>query len=416
MQSTVVKTENIDAKPSLNDLTKILRSDGVVLLFFLNMVFVILGYGLATITDGNSVALLNIIKSTLLFVSLIYVLLKKGAVNIYKVIPSLPFVLVFSFASILFCLFNPKWFSSFNRLLVFIIPFFYVLITVSYLVKRYNVFNTVIIFHFLLFISYCIPPLSYYFTSKNLAATNLYGYNEELGQAFYSNHYGWSAVIFIFSSLFLYHHLRLRISAKLLIGLMSMFSLFILLISSSRSSLVSFVLGMLVYIFRVKQGNKMVKVLMVVFAVISAVYFLSDSDSAVSLALRRTDEQSEEGDDRLAISTYMIEIFRDNLVYILFGVGYFNYEFIEGITHVSTYHNSYLEVLFGAGLPLFLLFLYFMILIPLKRYISYYSQFTLMFFPLIIIPFFESNLTAGQFLFFPWFFFILLLNSRKKSL
>jgi hypothetical protein len=33
--------------------------------------------------------------------------------------------------------------------------------------------------------------------------------------------------------------------------------------------------------------------------------------------------------------------------------------------------------------------------------------------PLIIIPYFESNITGGQFLFFPWFILMLLLNAKS---
>ena len=78
------------------------------------------------------------------------------------------------------------------------------------------------------------------------------------------------------------------------------------------------------------------------------------------------------------------------------------------------YHNSYYEILFGVGIILFLVFLSFMMFRPLIRYIKYYAKYTLLLPPLMILPFFESNLTGGQFLFFPWFTFMLLLNAKIK--
>ena len=96
------------------------------------------------------------------------------------------------------------------------------------------------------------------------------------------------------------------------------------------------------------------------------------------------------------------------------GIGVFNYSLIHGKTNVLTYHNSYWEILFGLGLPLFFAFLSFMVFRPLYRFIKFYSKYTLLFIPLLIIPYFESNLTAGQCLFFPWFTYMLLLNTKLK--
>ena len=51
-----------------------------------------------------------------------------------------------------------------------------------------------------------------------------------------------------------------------------------------------------------------------------------------------------------------------------------------------------------------------MIFRPFYYYAKYYSKYFLLITPFAIIPFFESNLTGGQFLFYPWFIFMLLFN------
>ena len=95
----------------------------------------------------------------------------------------------------------------------------------------------------------------------------------------------------------------------------------------------------------------------------------------------------------------------------------FNYEpFEEKGEGLGSYHNSYFELLFGLGVPLFLLFLVFMLFEPLIQFFKRVSRYDLLFIPLAIIPFFEGNLTAGQFLFFPWFSYIIALNSKGDFL
>ncbi len=81
---------------------------------------------------------------------------------------------------------------------------------------------------------------------------------------------------------------------------------------------------------------------------------------------------------------------------------------------LANYHNSYFEILFGLGVPLFILFMVFMLYEPIKQFLKRVSKYDLLLIPLVIIPFFESNLTSGQFLFFPWFSYVFALNAKKK--
>ena len=56
----------------------------------------------------------------------------------------------------------------------------------------------------------------------------------------------------------------------------------------------------------------------------------------------------------------------------------------------------------------------FMLYEPIKQFVKRISKYDLVFIPLAIIPFFEGNLTAGQFLFFPWFMYIIALNAERR--
>ena len=93
----------------------------------------------------------------------------------------------------------------------------------------------------------------------------------------------------------------------------------------------------------------------------------------------------------------------------------FNYDaFIKEGEGIANYHNSYFEILFGLGVP-FLFFIWFLCYMSLlNNLLKRVSKYDLLLIPLIIIPFFESNLTAGQFLFFPWFSYVFALNAKKK--
>ncbi len=171
---------------------------------------------------------------------------------------------------------------------------------------------------------------------------------------------------------------------------------------------------MLPFLFQYKGMKKRYKVIALLIAFTFILYLLSDVSSSINLAIDRSYKQREEGEERLRVATLMYNYFNDRFSLWLSGIGVFNYRVIEGKSNLHSYHNSYWEVLFGLGIPIFLVFLSFMVFRPLYRFIKYYSKYTLLFAPLFIIPFFESNLTGGQFVFYPWFTYMLLLNAKTK--
>ena len=118
----------------------------------------------------------------------------------------------------------------------------------------------------------------------------------------------------------------------------------------------------------------------------------------------------------MLVAQYMVSQFESNLSPWLTGVGFYDHSILNKmVSGLKTYHNSYLEILFGCGLPVFLLFLYFSFLRPIYVFFKIFSNFFPLVPPIVIIPFFESNFTAGQFLFFPWFILTCIAGLKLKT-
>jgi hypothetical protein len=151
--------------------------------------------------------------------------------------------------------------------------------------------------------------------------------------------------------------------------------------------------------------------MLLIIPVIATVWMLSIPDSSINNRLTDTENQIETGEQRIEIANAGFAYLNENKIRWITGAGMFNYEEVmHGRVMSEDYHNSYFEVLFGGGIILFLLFMSFMFFRPFYYYVKYYSTYFTFLPPLVIIPFFESNLTGGQFLFFPWFCLSFLLN------
>lgn len=95
---------------------------------------------------------------------------------------------------------------------------------------------------------------------------------------------------------------------------------------------------------------------------------------------------------------------------ILTGFGYDNFrngiKAYTGIELELPSHNSYLELLTTTGAISFLFFFFCFFLNAVVQYIWYDIKKFVYLPTLLLIPFFESNLNSGQFLFFPWMTFM----------
>jgi len=391
------------------------KSGAVSLLLCLNMALVIFGYGLAVMTGKASVGPMALIKPIILFLSFLYVFRKKRNLNFSKFFSSGQVPLIFSGFVFLTILWSQDPFKSLYSAVTFTLPMIYIYISLDLMIRRHGLNETMLLFHKMLIITFSIPVIAYVITTPSLADTNIYGYDGESGQAFFSNHYGWASVILILSIIGIYPYIRKNPIAHFIAIIAIILSSYLILITGSRSSMISMALAIVVLLVRFKRVSNFFKVFILICSIMGIFFLLADEDSGLNVALSRTEVQREQGEARVDITNVMFDYFEENPIQWLKGIGFFNHKVLENsYLGLKGYHNSYWELLFGIGLPLFLVFLSFMLFRPTINYVLYYSKWVLIFPPIAIIPYFESNITAGQFLFFPWFTLMLLLNVKKK--
>jgi O-antigen ligase len=83
---------------------------------------------------------------------------------------------------------------------------------------------------------------------------------------------------------------------------------------------------------------------------------------------------------------------------------------------LNGFHNSYAEVLFGSGVIVFVIFFFYYLIQPFVFFVRYVQKHYVSFFPIFIYPFFESNLTSGQFIYWPWMSGVILLYFIRKRM
>ena len=383
-------------------------------LLFLNMALVIVGYALGVVTGLASVGPMRLVKYAVLFLSILFVLkLSQPVLRVLAHYMQALFVLGFTF--ILFSLFTADPLGSALRVLTFIVPFLYVAFSVGYLLLYYPMTEVVHAFINIINWVYLIPIVSYFATGGQLTDTNIYyisAENEET--AFVSNHYGWSSTLFLLTGFDLLRNASLPRWRMLVIGLFGAVAVYLVLISGNRASWLSLALVGLVFIFKYRRIPLYQKVVLSLIPLGMVYYLAQDPTSALNSRLEKTRVQQEKGEARLSRSVSLIHYFNESPDLWVTGIGMFNTARIEAISGWAGYHNSYYEVLFGSGVVVFAFFVYIVVVRSLWYYLRVFATYYLFFLPLLVIPFFESNLTGGQFLFFPWFIMVITLSYSRK--
>jgi len=390
-----------------------LTGDPVARLLFFNAFFVIIGYGLAVATHLGSVETMKVFKSIFLFGSITYLFITNRVKTPFKYFDSLNVPFLFCLLMFVFALTSSDVFEALDRVQSFAVPFLYIHVSLAYLILKYGISTILRGIHWGVLLIYSVPALSYLLFGGDLSDTNIYGKGATEGEVFVSNHYGWASTLYVLSFIYTIRNINLARPAKVFFWVVLIVSVILLFSSANRASWLSISLAMIPLLFQYKGLKTWQKFTILAALTGLIIYFLSDASSGLNFQIARTLKQRQEGEARLEVTTFMFKYFNDDPSNWITGVGLFNYDVLKGKEDLlKGYHNSYWEILFGAGIPLFLVFLSFMIFRPAYRFVKYYSRYTLLFVPLTIIPFFESDLTAGQFLFFPWFTFILLLNAK----
>lgn len=380
----------------------LLYHDPTCLFLAVNTLLVITGYALAVITNKATVPVMQGIKYSFLLIS-IAELCRKGS-GVLK--------LIFSGtagAHTICALFigsgllsgHPR--ETVFRTCTFVVPFLYVLYATGFLLLRYRAKDVLNAFVNMLNLVYSIPVVLFFLAGGSFSDTNIYHIAvENTNSAFVSNHYGWAGLITLVTGTDLLVNTRPAPVRRLFTIFSCLSGLYLVLISGNRSSWLSLCAVFPVFMFRYAGPGAAGKILLAAIPVVLVLMLSQDPGSAINRRIDKTLAQLKTGEPRQKIREKMFAYFRENPTLYLKGIGGFNKKEISRITGQEGYHNSYLDVLFGAGLPTFLLFFFLVVLRPAGIYLSVLSRYYLFLPPLLIIPLFESDLTGGQFLFFPW--------------
>jgi hypothetical protein len=397
--------------------------DTVIRGFFLNILLVIFSYAFGVMTGMASNAIMTPFRTLILFIYL-YITFSKLTLSNFKLLKNEWHTLVLFIGMIFFLLFfSLDFFRTIDRTSQFAVPFIYILLVTMYLRKQYAAKEAWFYYLLIINMTYAVPILSYLLMGGGLEAKNIYGMKEE--GAFASNHYGWASLFFILTFYDLYVNFTLEKWYKWFGFLMITPALLLMLISGNRASYICFIVAGLIFFFRHNSVNLLIRLVLVAFFSFYVYDQLSDEQTALSARFKKTELQLEDeeqyGDTRKTARDTGFEVMNKHPETYLTGFGLFSFkeaiESLEPNTSESRIrsgvHNSYLELFFGSGIIVFGFFMIIYILYPLRIYMLYYSDKFLFVLPVFIIPFFESNLTGGQFLFYPWLTTAVLLRLYK---
>ncbi len=389
---------------------KAIRKDLIFRLLMLNMALVIFGYAMAVMTSKATVEPMRIVKYLVLLVSFLAMLrIDYGLFRMIGIhIRSLLFL---SLTFLLSSVFTEDPVESLGSVLTFLLPFTYIAYTVGYLCTRYSIKDTLdAILNGINWI-YFIPVISFFITGGGFYNTNIYYLtNENDGTAFVSNHYGWSGTLFLVTGIDLLRNVRLPPWRRWLTAVTCCTSMYMVLISGNRTSWLSLIFVACIFIVRYNRLTFVQKALLLLIPLGLVLLLLKDPKSSLYSRARKTETQRKKGETRVKIGNTMFTHFRENPSRFVTGIGMFNKPGVKSLIGSTGYHNSYFEVLFGAGFLVAAFFAYLMITVPLWNYLRFFSRRYIFLAPLMIIPYFESNLTGGQFLFFPWTTMVLLMG------
>lgn len=379
--------------------------NSIFILLVFNLLLVVLGYALALFTAGDSLILLQWIKSILLMIGILFILklpysfLKATARNFYP-------HLLFGLFLIGTAIYAEEPVHSLLRTLTFFIPFAYIYFSLAYLIAVYSYRQ---VFRGILYAIngiYSIPLLCFLLFAQTTSYLNIYYLKTDPYTVFgyASNQYGWASCMVLVTGLDLLRNARLKSVYKLFFGIMCVFAVYLILASGNRASWLVLIIGMISMVFFNRRVRLFRKILLLGFPLGMGLWMSQISDSSLKIRVDKTYEQLEVGESRWLRTANAVEYANTEPLVWVIGWGMFSPP--EELR--KNMHNSYLEVLFGAGLFVFCYFLWQFLIKPCLNFYRYFSESNLFLIPVVIIPYFESNLTGGQFLFFPWFIFILL--------
>lgn len=403
----LIKKDNIE-------LNRLLKAPLFRILVF-NAILVLVAYGLNTYTDSASQVFMFRIKTAILIISFLYTLYKLKRNSKHKVYSINRIVIVFALGLIISSLFSSDVSISLLSASKFLFPFIYIYLSIKILADNFTVETLLKGFCIAFALIYSIPVIVFLLSGGGISNINIYSISNEATNSFASNHYGWSSILFLVSGFIVLSVMSPTRLFKLFILLISLVSIYLLIISANRTSWLALTLVVTYLFFRKSNIKPIYKYAILLSTTFIVIYLLNIENSAINFVLNKNLRQTEEGEPRLLVAKYMLSIFNSDFSLWFTGVGFYDHSLLRGRSLLSSYHNSYLEVLFGCGIPLFLIFLYLSFIRPVYIIFKNYSSLFPVVIPILLIPYFESNFTAGQFLFFPWFILVCIAGINIKK-
>jgi hypothetical protein len=381
--------------PHKDEVNGHIRVDIHWVLFAFNALFVLIGY-YAT-TQFNALAVIKITRILLMGTSFATLLLFWRKAR-FKLNPwRHSFFGIFLVANLAVVPFSVIPSLSLERLLT-VAPFWlYVNLFAYYLRGRYGPTDGLRRIAWMFLLVYLFPVFIFFTSGNPFSRFNIYG---EESSGFVSNQLGWASAVAVACLI----DIRARLGASsytrmLWFGALGA-SFWLLLISGSRSSYLSVAVTILMVLTASRTMSWALKGFISILIVLAAYGVLTVQDSAVAQRLQKTQTQLERIEPRVLSARQAFHTLNTHEERYITGVGFDLYDdAILILTGVTTYkaHNSYLEMFVNCGFIVFGLFFLLFILPTLARYAYFDARLFSFLPPILIIPYFENNLGAGQF-------------------
>jgi O-Antigen ligase len=377
--------------------------DWHLVIFFLNVFLVVYGYNVR----GPGFQVLKAFRTVLVMFSLASLFLLHGQVK-YVFSEKKSWILwVFILINLLVVPFSVDFMWSLERLLAWLPFLIYTNYFIVYLFTQYNKDEAKIKLLQIFNLAYLFPVFLLFSAGIVFQTTNIYGQNVGWYKA---NVLGWACTLFVLTGFDLYVNRPTPVWLRNLFFVVAVLCLWGVVLTGSRSSYVALVAAAMVLVLRSKRISFKLKVGITICLVGFASYILLSPDSVVNLRAKYADIRNQKGEIRLQLAQKATDALLKHPGLIFTGFGFDNFraglKAYGGVKTDLASHNSYLELFFSGGIFNFLFFIVFLVYNAIVKYIRFDSR-RFVFVPMIlIIPYFETNLNAGQFLFFPWMTFL----------
>lgn len=398
------------------------RFDKNWLLFFINVLLVVVGYWIANIAK-EAYFLLKLGRIALLLLSILQLYLSPGSVK-YVLKTSFAYVVpVFGLLFLPAVILTSHPLPALLRLITILIYLFYL----DYFFRVTTGTQSAHSRHFLLIeafrVVYFLPILIYFINAPTLSETNIYG-NQKDTLGLTSNNFGWAASFYFMLTVD-----RLKNFPNpgrfAFLDLLTLFpALYLVLISGSRSSALAIILGMVILVFTRRNISILIKGSAMLGMALLYLIIINSQDLALNRKSKRSGRSAAlRKESRFEIWTDIFSIVAERPGVLLFGVGPDNStDAINKYRHRFYKihpHNTFIIVFFESGLFCFLWFMVYFVAKPLLQYArDDLVNFSYVIHP-FLISFFDHNLGPGQFLAFPLFsltFFYLYRSSQRVEI